>query len=94
MIQTNASKRVKPRVYVAVLAILAALAIIDDLGAILVIALFYTSEISMGALGMGIGAIGVAVIGNLMGIRTPIFYAMIGIIADFCRGSETLPTVY
>lgn len=58
---------------------LTALAIVDDLGAVLVIAFFYTSEISMQSLLIGLGFIAVMFIGNKMGIRNIIFYAVLGI---------------
>jgi len=59
---------------------LAALAIADDLGAVLVIALFYTSEISIENLSIGLGFVGVMYLGNRMGIRHFLFYAIIGIL--------------
>ncbi|MBG0790665.1 MAG: Na+/H+ antiporter NhaA [Desulfovibrionaceae bacterium] len=57
---------------------LTAVAIVDDIGGILVIALFYTSSISMWMLILAAALLLVAFIGNRMGIRTPIFYAAIG----------------
>lgn len=58
---------------------LTALAIADDLGAVLVIALFYTSEIHFsGLLTAGIFLF-VLVISNLLGIRNTVYYALIGI---------------
>jgi NhaA family Na+:H+ antiporter len=71
------------RVPIGLKVFLTALAIVDDLGAVLVIALFYTSEISLGALGVGFGAVAVALIGNLIGIRRPVFYFLVGIVAWF-----------
>jgi len=59
---------------------LTALAIVDDLGAVLVIALFYTSDISLFSLGIGLGCVIIMFIGNKMGIRNIIFYALLGII--------------
>ncbi|OJR80615.1 Na+/H+ antiporter NhaA, partial [Escherichia coli] len=58
---------------------LTALAIADDLGAVLVIAMFYTSDLSLANLGMGLGFFGLLVISNLVGIRNTIYYAIIGI---------------
>ena len=59
---------------------LTALAIVDDLIAVLVIAFFYTSEISMISLAIGFGFILIMYAGNKMGIRNIIFYAIFGII--------------
>src|SRR5690606_41386412 len=55
---------------------LTALAIIDDLGAVLVIALFYTSEISIISLLVGLGIVLIMFIGNRMGVRNVMFYAV------------------
>ncbi len=67
------------RVPLSLKVFLTALAIADDIGAVLVIAFFYTSDISL--LSLGIGSIFMAVLigGNLAGIRTPLFYGIIGI---------------
>ncbi|HMN33772.1 MAG: Na+/H+ antiporter NhaA [Chitinophagaceae bacterium] len=59
---------------------LTALAIVDDLGAVLVIALFYTSEISLPSLSIGLGFTGILYIANRLGVRSIIFYAIIGIL--------------
>lgn len=58
---------------------LAALAIVDDMGAVLVIALFYTSDISLLSLGLGALFLSVMFIGSKIGIRNVLFYAIIGI---------------
>lgn len=60
---------------------LAALAIADDIGAVLVIAIFYTSELSLLYLAIGIGAFLVAIGANMSGARNPITYGIIGVIA-------------
>jgi NhaA family Na+:H+ antiporter len=60
---------------------LAALAIADDLGAVLVIALFYTDTLSWAYLALGLGAVCIGGLGNLLGVRTAIFYVVIGVIA-------------
>jgi Na+:H+ antiporter, NhaA family len=58
---------------------LVALAIGDDLGAVLIIAFFYTSTISWVSLEVGSGFL-VALIGaNVLGIRHPLVYGMLGI---------------
>lgn len=59
---------------------LTALAIVDDLIAVLVIAFFYTSDISMISLAIGFGFILIMYAGNKMGIRNILFYAIFGII--------------
>lgn len=58
---------------------LTTLAIADDLGAVLVIAFFYTSEISLDNLLIGIAFLAVLWGGNRLGVRTPWFYAVFGI---------------
>lgn len=58
---------------------LAALAIADDLGAVLVIALFYSKGISIGYLGIAGGLFVVLAICNRAGIRHPGVYALLGV---------------
>jgi len=58
---------------------LTALAIADDLGAVLVIALFYTSDINMISLLTGAGFLLVLIIANRIGVSNTIFYGIIGI---------------
>lgn len=68
------------RVPKPLVAMLLALAIVDDIGAILVIALFYTDTIHMGALFFS-GVCFLLLIGaNLVGVRTPLPYGVIGLI--------------
>ena len=68
------------RVPKPLVAMLLALAIVDDIGAILVIALFYTDTIHMGALFFS-GICFILLIGtNLVGIRNPLPFALIGFI--------------
>ncbi len=57
---------------------LTALAIVDDLGAVLVIAVFYTGTISVPALGAGVLLLLVLVAGNRLGLQHPNFYALVG----------------
>jgi NhaA family Na+:H+ antiporter len=59
---------------------LVALAIVDDLGAVLVIALFYTQDINFTALGLSAALILLLVIFNLSGIRRTLPYLMAGVI--------------
>ncbi|MCO6461028.1 MAG: Na+/H+ antiporter NhaA [Saprospiraceae bacterium] len=58
---------------------LAALAIVDDLGAVLVIALFYTSEISTQSLFFGLGCALLMFGCNKLGVRSILVYAILGI---------------
>jgi NhaA family Na+:H+ antiporter len=57
---------------------LTALAIVDDLGAVLVIALFYTGELSELSLVLAAIFMAVLVAGNRVGIQSPNFYALVG----------------
>lgn len=56
-----------------------ALAIVDDLMAVLVIALFYTDEISLISLGIGVVLFAIALVGNRRGIHRTAFYVILGI---------------
>jgi len=58
---------------------LTALAIVDDLGAVLVIAFFYTSNIEMTYLMSGLIILGFMYLGNRLGVRSVFFYAFLGI---------------
>lgn len=58
---------------------LTALAIADDIGAVLVIAFFYTSEIHFDSLLTGVGFMAVLIFANRIGVRNPVFYGIIGI---------------
>jgi NhaA family Na+:H+ antiporter len=58
---------------------LTALAIVDDLLAVLVIALFYTSDTSMTALAAAAAIFVVLVAVNRLGVRRPLVYALLGI---------------
>ena len=58
---------------------LTALATVDDLGAVLVIAFFYTSDIVAIDLLYGALFLGILVLGNFLGIRRTWFYALLGI---------------
>ncbi|WP_183557161.1 Na+/H+ antiporter NhaA [Mucilaginibacter sp. SP1R1] len=57
---------------------LSALAVADDLGAVLVIALFYSSHIALVPLTIGIWLLVILLIGNKIGIRNITFYLIIG----------------
>lgn len=58
---------------------LTALAIADDLGAVLVIAFFYTSDVSTTSLAAGAGFMAILVAANLLGVRSSVFYGIVGI---------------
>jgi NhaA family Na+:H+ antiporter len=58
---------------------LTALAIVDDLGAVLVIAFFYTSDISLNYLLSGGLVLLAMYAGNKLGVRSIFFYAILGI---------------
>ena len=58
---------------------LTALAIVDDIIAVLVIAFFYSSEISWGALGVGVVFLAALVVANLLGVGKTLVYAVLGI---------------
>ena len=59
---------------------LTALAIADDLGAVMVIAVFYTESIDFTELLYAAFFLGVLIVANFMGVRRTIFYALIGFI--------------
>lgn len=67
------------RVPVALKVFLTAVAVVDDMGAVLVIALFYTSEISILNLGIGFAILAIMFLANRMGIKNVLFYALLGI---------------
>ena len=64
--------------------LLLSLAIIDDLVAILVIAVFYTAEISFTALGAGMVAFGILVLMNLNNVKRLSLYCLFGLIMWVC----------
>lgn len=64
---------------VSVKIFLSALAVADDLGAVLVIAFFYTDQINFIPLAVGAGFLILLMVGNRMGIRSTIFYLLLGI---------------
>ncbi|MBL3591629.1 MAG: Na+/H+ antiporter NhaA [gamma proteobacterium endosymbiont of Lamellibrachia anaximandri] len=62
------------------LTFLVALAIVDDLGAVLVIALFYTETINIPALAIAAAMLALLVSLNLGGIRRPLPYILLGVV--------------
>ena len=70
-----------PRVPAAMRVLLLALAVIDDLGAIVVIALFYSSGLVLAGLGVAVlGVAGVFVL-RALGVRRPLIYALPALVA-------------
>ncbi len=59
---------------------LAALAIIDDLGAIVIIAIFYTGSLSLVSLGVALGALVVLLVLNLAGVQRIVWYLLVGLV--------------
>jgi NhaA family Na+:H+ antiporter len=66
------------RVPISLKIFLTALAIADDLGAVLVIAFFYTESINFIDLLYGGGFLVILVIANLLGVRRTVFYGLVG----------------
>jgi NhaA family Na+:H+ antiporter len=62
---------------------LTALAIADDLGAVLVIAIFYTADMDFQALGAAAGLFVLLVLFNRGGIRNPLPYVVVGVLLWF-----------
>lgn len=58
---------------------LTAVAIVDDLGAVLVIAVFYTAELNVTALVISIALVGVLVVVNRLGVQRPSVYGLVGL---------------
>lgn len=68
-----------PRVPAALKAFLLSVAIFDDLGAILVIALFYTAELSTGSLAVAALLLIALFVVNRLGVTRPAAYVLLGI---------------
>ncbi|WP_316897075.1 Na+/H+ antiporter NhaA [Pseudodesulfovibrio indicus] len=72
------------RVPVGLKIFLTAVAIVDDIGAILVIALFYTTSLNLAALFTGLAVLGLMAVLNLRwGIRHSIPYLVLGVVVWF-----------
>jgi Na+:H+ antiporter, NhaA family len=72
-------KRVSP----ALVTFLVALAIVDDLGAVSIIALFYTAKIHLLALGIALALFALLIVFNRLGIRAVGIYAIVGLFIWF-----------
>jgi NhaA family Na+:H+ antiporter len=68
-----------PRVPASLKIFLAALAIADDIGAVLVIAVFYTSDLSWTSLGVASGILATLFALTTAGVRRPAVYALLGV---------------
>jgi len=51
------------------------------MGAVLIIALFYTSELSYWNLGAGLGVLSLLALANILGVRKPLVYLVLAIVA-------------
>ena len=67
------------RVPLALKIFVTAVAIVDDLGAVLVIAIFYTEKLSLASLGIGAGFLLLLILFNFGGVRRPLPYVLLGI---------------
>ncbi|MEM9996171.1 MAG: Na+/H+ antiporter NhaA [Bacteroidota bacterium] len=63
---------------------LTALAIVDDLGAVMVIALFYTAELNLNALMLGFGFFAVMLVMNRLGVMRTAVYVVLGLALWVC----------
>jgi NhaA family Na+:H+ antiporter len=70
---------VRKHITASLLAFLVGLAIVDDVGAILVIAIFYTQDLSILHLLGAFTFIAFLTLGNYAGVRQPYFYIIIGL---------------
>lgn len=70
----------KTRVPIGLKIFLAALAVADDLGGIIVIALFYSSDINWLFLALSALCVAVMVLGNILKVRSKSFYVSIGLV--------------
>jgi NhaA family Na+:H+ antiporter len=68
------------RVPLSLKVFLAAVAIVDDIGAVLVIAVFYSESVQWALVGFGFGILGVLGLLNRAGVRNPMFYVVLGIV--------------
>ena len=70
----------KTRVPIGLKVFLAALAVADDLGGIIVIALFYSSHINVTFIILTIAAVLVLMLGNRFKVRAKVFYITVGLV--------------
>ena len=72
------------RICAGIKTFLVALAIVDDIGAILVIAIFYTESLDLTMLGAGAAAFAVLLLLNFTGVRRPVPYMAVAIVLWYC----------
>lgn len=72
---------VRKHIPASLIAFLVGLAIVDDVGAILVIAIFYADNVSILLLSCSLALIVILGLGNYAGIRQRYFYIIVGIVA-------------
>ena len=70
----------KTRVPIGLKIFLAALAVADDLGGIIVIALFYSSDVNWLFLALSALCVAVMVLGNILKVRSKSFYVAVGLV--------------
>ena len=68
------------RVPIGLKVFLAALAVADDLGGIIVIALFYSSDINMLYMGLSAACIAAMILANILKVRSKAFYVTVGLV--------------
>lgn len=83
---------VAPRAPSGLMVFLAALAIVDGIGAVLVISLFFTSEIAWGALGIAGTILLMLVALNVFGVRRLAPYLVLGLaLGSLCTSPAHTP---
>ena len=70
----------KTRVPLGLKVFLAALAVADDLGGIIIIALFYTSNINLTFIFLSVVCVAIMVLANMMKVRSKYFYVTVGLV--------------
>ena len=72
------------RVPLALKVFLTTIAIVDDLAAIVIIAIFYTDKLSVLALLLGLVGVGALIVLNRAGVKRPTAYLFVGMLIWFC----------
>ncbi|MBA3415571.1 MAG: Na+/H+ antiporter NhaA [Chloroflexia bacterium] len=67
------------RIPVGLTVFLTALAIVDDIAAVLVIAVFYTAQVYWAAMGLAAAILVLLIAANRLGVRRPVVYAVLGV---------------